>query len=133
MDGTIKWSQPEIALYSLDPEIMGMSYPDFIEQEGELWISKTQKNIARTHKIDLDLVQGLWDQGKDNILVDKGIVMEAWIPEVTDGIIYLHLTSLNVDSFVISTKSKRKGGSNVCIFQAIKNIGSHRQLSLWIK
>ena len=43
-DGNIVWSQPEIVLYDTDPTVLGMSYPDFIEQDGKLWITETQKD-----------------------------------------------------------------------------------------
>jgi Concanavalin A-like lectin/glucanases superfamily/BNR/Asp-box repeat len=57
---TIKWSQPEIVLYDDDPMIR-MSYPDLIE-DGGYFLTETQKNIARVHEIDANLIEGLWSQ-----------------------------------------------------------------------
>lgn len=47
---TIAWSQPEIFLYDDDPFIR-MSYPDLIEDGGRLWLTETQKDIARVHEL----------------------------------------------------------------------------------
>lgn len=57
----IRWSQPEILLYDDDP-IIRMSYPDLVEDEGKYFITETQKDIARVHEIDNNLVTGLWMQ-----------------------------------------------------------------------
>lgn len=59
----IRWGQPEIALYDDDPGIR-MSYPDLIEENGRYWLTETQKNIARTHELDPQLLAGLWGEGK---------------------------------------------------------------------
>lgn len=75
--GEIVWSQPEIILYTRDPAIRGMSYPDYIEMGGRLWIAETQKNEARIHEMDLDLLQGMWNQGTDTLLVEEGLIMNA--------------------------------------------------------
>ena len=76
-NGDIVWSQPEIVLYTRDPAIRGMSYPDYIEQGGHLWITETQKNEARVHEIDPNLVQGMWNQGKDTIAIRNGLIMDS--------------------------------------------------------
>ncbi len=57
----IQWSQPEIVLYDDDPFIR-MSYPDLVEQNGDYYLTETQKDIARIHRIDPELVNGLWNQ-----------------------------------------------------------------------
>ena len=59
--GRILWSQPEILLYDADPKTR-MSYPDFIEQDGQFWVTETQKSSARVHAIDRALLEGLWGQ-----------------------------------------------------------------------
>ena len=84
-DGDIVWSQPEIVLYARDPALRGMSYPDYIEQDGQLWIAETQKNVARTHNIDLNLVQGMWNQGNDSTMVEKGQVMDSSEEMIANG------------------------------------------------
>jgi hypothetical protein len=63
-NGAIKWSQPEILLYS--PSLANsllISYPDLIEADGQYLITETQKKIARIHKITPDLLNALWSQG----------------------------------------------------------------------
>ena len=76
-EGRILWSQPEIILYDEDTQLLGMSYPDFIEQNGQLWISETQKNKARIHKMDSDLIRGLWNQFTLAEVSRKGLVLES--------------------------------------------------------
>lgn len=51
-DGKILvWSQPEILLYADDPTVR-ISYPDLIETEdGQFYITETQKTIARLHPL----------------------------------------------------------------------------------
>lgn len=56
----IRWSEPEIALYDDDP-IVRMSYPDLIEDGGKYYLTETQKDIARVHEIDPQLLEGLWN------------------------------------------------------------------------
>ena len=57
----IRWSQPEIGLYDDDPFIR-MSYPDMVEDQGKYFLTETQKNVARVHEIDANLLQGMWDE-----------------------------------------------------------------------
>ncbi len=74
-DGRIHWSQPEILLYDDDPAVR-ISYPDLVEQDGRLWITETQKSVARVHEIDPALLEGLWNQGRDRTPTEKGLVLE---------------------------------------------------------
>lgn len=76
-DGRILWSQPEIILYDEDTQLLGMSYPDFIEQDEQLWLSETQKNKARIHKMDPDLIRGLWNQFTLAEVCRRGLVLES--------------------------------------------------------
>jgi hypothetical protein len=72
--GRIHWSQPEILLYAKDPSIR-MSYPDLIEQDGDYWVTETQKSVARVHKIDRRLLQGLWSQGTSCVVAQNGLIL----------------------------------------------------------
>ncbi len=60
-DGFIHWSEPEIALYADEPGD-GISYPDFVEDGGEIYVSETEKEAARIHKLDPYMLQGLWGE-----------------------------------------------------------------------
>lgn len=71
----IEWTQPEILLYDDDPMVR-MSYPDLVEEQGNYYITETQKDVARVHKIDKDLLQGLWDQFNNSKQTVEGIVTE---------------------------------------------------------
>ena len=81
-NGKIYWSQPEILLYA-DDTGRGMSYPDLVEYRGEYWISQTDKEIPRIHKIDNDFLEGIWqrlENDLDGILTPyskRGLVLET--------------------------------------------------------
>lgn len=72
--GIIQWSQPEILLYDIDTTVLGMSYPDLIEQNGKYWFTETQKTIARVHPVNVDLLKGMWNQSTAKKLVRKGLI-----------------------------------------------------------
>ena len=74
-DGRIYWSEPEIVLYDEDPEVR-FSYPDLIEHRGRFWLSETNKLIARTHALDPEMLEGLWNQHRLCAVTKKGLVME---------------------------------------------------------
>jgi hypothetical protein len=56
----IHWGRPEVVLYDEDPHV-GISYPDFIEDGGRLFITETQKSIARVHEVPDWLLARLWE------------------------------------------------------------------------
>lgn len=59
----IRWSQPDIVLYDDDPYVR-MSYPDLIEDGGRIFLTETQKNVARVHEIPATFLDALWNQDK---------------------------------------------------------------------
>lgn len=63
-DGCIHWSQPEVALYDLDMSgAVRISYPDLIEEDdGEIFLTETQKKVARVHHVQRALIDGLFSQ-----------------------------------------------------------------------
>ncbi len=81
----IHWSQPEIVLYDDDPRVR-MSYPDLIDDEGEFYLTETQKTIARVHPIDRTLLEGLWNQFENRTVAPReraaaleGLAIDLWI------------------------------------------------------
>lgn len=70
----IKWSQPEILLYDKDSRI-AMSYPDLIEDNG-MYITETQKSIARSHEIDRQFLKQLWNSFEQKSDVADGCLLE---------------------------------------------------------
>jgi hypothetical protein len=54
----IQWGEPVAVLYDKNPDIR-ISYPDFI-QDGGLYITETQKSVARVHHIPDELLRSLW-------------------------------------------------------------------------
>ncbi len=74
-DGRLHWSQPEIILY--DDRIGNrMSYPDFIEDGDRIFITETQKTVARVHELDGDLLRHLWTQHEVAAVAGEGLVMD---------------------------------------------------------
>lgn len=71
----IHWTEPEIVLYDDDPYIR-MSYPDLVEEDGEYYLTETQKDIARVHHVDKGLLEGLWAQFECADRTRDGLVLE---------------------------------------------------------
>jgi len=55
----IHWGKPVIVLYSEDKNVR-ISYPDFIEEGNRLYITETQKSVARVHQVEDELLGSLW-------------------------------------------------------------------------
>ncbi len=56
----IHWGRPEVVLYAHGRETR-ISYPDFIEDDGKLFIAETQKTRARVHEVPDRLLSRLWE------------------------------------------------------------------------
>ncbi len=76
----IKWSQPEIILYTDDP-IVRISYPDLLEDGGEYYVTETNKDIGRIHKLDKQLIEGLWEQFEKKGICQEGLVLALSDPQ----------------------------------------------------
>lgn len=72
----IAWTQPEILLYDDDPMVR-MSYPDLVEDQGNYYITETQKDIARVHQIDESLLTQLWGQFENEKQTQEGVIL-SW-------------------------------------------------------
>lgn len=83
-DGFIHWSQPEIVLYDDTPSTR-MSYPDFVELDGEFFATETQKSVARVHKLDRTLLEGMWNQHRSKIVANDGLVLYATAKDTKPG------------------------------------------------
>ncbi len=71
----IKWSQPEILLYSDDPYVR-LSYPDMIEDGEGLFITETNKNKARVHQIDQKFINKFWNYFDVSTIEKDGLIYE---------------------------------------------------------
>lgn len=60
----IRWGHPEVVLYTTDWE-RAIGYPDFIEEGDRLFITETQKTIARVHEVPAWLLNRLWERMDD--------------------------------------------------------------------
>jgi hypothetical protein len=72
---TIAWSEPEIALYD-DDQLIRMSYPDLVEEDGRLWLTETQKDVARAHEVDPRILRALWAQHERAEVAREGLLLE---------------------------------------------------------
>ena len=52
---------PEVVLYDLNL-LTGISYPDFVEDGDRLFITETQKTVARVHEVPQWLMSRLWNE-----------------------------------------------------------------------
>ena len=105
-NGMIQWGQPEILLYGEGGVGKGvgkdrMSYPDFIEEDGHYWVTETNKEVARVHAIDAELLKGLWRQGDDKTITRKGLIWERENINSKSGFSLPDLTKLADGSFSI--------------------------------
>ena len=74
-DGFMHWSQPEVLLY--DDHIGNrMSYPCLVNHGGSLYITETQKEIARLHKIDPSLIEDIFSQFGEGSVAADGLVFD---------------------------------------------------------
>lgn len=73
----IQWSQPEIALYD-DDSYIRMSYPDLVEEAGKIYLLETQKDVARVHLLDQELLDGLWGQFNEGGAVTHDGCIAEW-------------------------------------------------------
>jgi hypothetical protein len=74
----LRFFQPIPVLYD-DDTMIRMSYPDLVEDNGEYYITETQKNVARVHHIDKNLIESLWTQGKS---LPEGIAITDKMPSL---------------------------------------------------
>ncbi|MFI4911919.1 MAG: exo-alpha-sialidase [Sedimentisphaeraceae bacterium JB056] len=71
----IEWSQPEILFYGDDPFVR-YSYPDFLEQNGEYYITETNKYVARSHKINQKFLQKLFNFDKTESITSEDLIID---------------------------------------------------------
>lgn len=85
----VVWSQPEVVLYNrdsttADPNLyVSTSYPDFIQQGGEVWIAETDKEVARTHLVDPSLIDMLLQQSTISDAVTDALLSEWNVSSAT--------------------------------------------------
>ena len=75
-DGFIHWSEPEILLYDHD-YARGISYPDWVEDQGEYFFTETQKTRARVHQIPTVFMEMLWAQATRREVTRTGLLLEV--------------------------------------------------------
>jgi hypothetical protein len=143
-NGYIHWSQPEVFLYDVN-YYNGISYPDWIEDNGEYYFTETQKTIARLHKIPDAFMEMLWNQGNSPSVTKDGLLVELKddlckpnakfsMPDLGnlyrgDGFsleLKLKTGSLNHDQVLIDTRREKTEGFN----SAAKYAGNGLKISI---
>ena len=66
----IHWGNPVAVLYHKDRNVR-ISYPDFIWDDG-LYLTETQKTIARVHRIPDELLRCLWTDTAEEPTGERG-------------------------------------------------------------
>jgi hypothetical protein len=84
-EGSIHWSQPEVFLYD-DNFANGISYPDWIEENGEYFLTETQKKKARVHQIPTSFLEMLWQQAENHALTKKDLALELYEEACAAGV-----------------------------------------------
>jgi hypothetical protein len=110
-DGDIAWSQPELLLYSQDPTLRGMSYPDFVEQDGRIWVSETEKMTARVHEIDPVFLDELWRQSSASALTRDGLLLETGSLSPGDEFRIPTLPNLQAGGFTVAMWIELEGST----------------------
>ena len=80
-DGKLYWSQPEILLYDANPKTR-MSYPDFVETPSSIYVTETQKSVARVHAIPQRILDAVWGQHEIKSVATGNLVVD----EAPDGV-----------------------------------------------
>lgn len=57
----IHWGRPEVVLYDVTLAA-GIGYPDFVEVGDRVFITETQKSVARVHEVPQWLLDRLWEK-----------------------------------------------------------------------
>jgi hypothetical protein len=114
----IKWTQPEILLYDDDPYIR-MSYPDLVQEDGNIFITETQKDIARVHHLDNELLETLWNPFELNEVTQKGLVLSESkeVPKI--------LGMPKMPPFVVQSSERKDHGS--------KDLRAGFSIDIWFK
>jgi hypothetical protein len=101
-DGHIYWSEPEILVYDMDPKTK-ISYPDFVEDGEEFYVTETMKTHARVHHIDRSLLEGLWAQAEAKSIATRGLILNADTSQLRPNstIAMPALPSLNEGGFTV--------------------------------
>ena len=105
---TVQWSQPELALYERD-HTRGHGYPDVItDLDGKIYITETYKSTpksqARTHAVDMNMIDLLYKQTTLNTIVASNVVASLNVPKsvLPDGYRLPDFTQYPYDKYGIS-------------------------------
>lgn len=72
-DGVIHWTEPEVFFYD-NHYLNGISYPDWLEDDGRYFFSETQKTTARIHEVPADFLESLWAQHDRSVVADDAVI-----------------------------------------------------------
>lgn len=103
-----------------------MSYPDLIEDDGEFYLTETQKTIARVHPVDRTLLEGLWNQFDNRTVATRGRTADVSKPETViskempistaDGFaldLWIDFESLDPEQRILDARNEQ--GQGICL------------------
>ena len=70
----IRWSQPEVVIYD-DDTYVRMSYPDLVEAAGKLFLTETNKDMARVHELEPRFLHHLFGQFEAKEVATDGLLL----------------------------------------------------------
>ena len=114
----IKWSQPEVALYD-DDTFIRMSYPDLIEEQGKVFLTESNKHVARVHEIDSTLLEGLWNQFENSTVTTDGLILH-----LPDGFAHKEIEMPRLPEFITRDYDRKDYGT--------KDLRQGFSVDLWI-
>ncbi|AQQ71132.1 Neuraminidase (sialidase) [Limihaloglobus sulfuriphilus] len=71
----IEWSQPEIIIYT-DDTFIRMSYPDLVEENNDIYITETDKETARIHKLNPEFLNKLFNFDRVESIEQDGLILD---------------------------------------------------------
>ena len=117
----IRWSQPEIVLYD-DDSYVRMSYPDLVEDQGNYYLLETQKDKARVHLLDQDLLDGLWGQLEEGSSLTTSGCIAKW--NAKDDVVN-HVTIPPLPAFLVRDHKRPDYGA--------KDLRNGFSLEMWLQ
>jgi hypothetical protein len=117
----IRWTQPEILIYDADPFVR-MSYPDLVERSGQYYVTETQKDVARVHRIDPQFLDLLWQQFNLKEVAQKGLVLSL---DETNGKVPSSAKMPSLPRFVERDRNRKDYGT--------KDLRTGFSLDVWFR
>jgi hypothetical protein len=118
---TLAWGEPEVLFYH-DDVMMRMSYPDVVEEGGELYFTTTRKTTAYVLGVPREFLKGVWGEGGGEV---EGAVVDACLEG--DGVVEMPRLGRFTDRDYGKADFPQKrlgGGFSVCLSVVVEREGA---------